>query len=43
MIFALRERGEPLNDYEMLRVIDFLERTRAPLRQALRVADDEPV
>src|SRR3984885_9327202 len=27
----------------MLRVIDFLERTRTPLRQTLRVADDEPV
>ncbi|MDR6290840.1 multiple sugar transport system substrate-binding protein [Inquilinus ginsengisoli] len=32
-----------MNDYEMLRVIDFLERTRAPLRRALPVADDEPV
>ena len=32
-----------MNDYEMLRVIDFLERTRAPLRKMLPMADDEPV
>jgi multiple sugar transport system substrate-binding protein len=33
----------PVNDYELLRVIDFLERTREPLRRALLIADEEPV
>lgn len=32
-----------MNDYEILRVIDFVERTRLPFAQAMPVADEEPV
>lgn len=32
-----------MNDYEILRVIDFIERTRTPFSDVMPVADDEPV
>ncbi|MET0257545.1 MAG: extracellular solute-binding protein [Methylobacterium sp.] len=32
-----------MNEYETLRVIEFLEQTRAPFRQSMALADDEPV
>jgi multiple sugar transport system substrate-binding protein len=32
-----------MNDYEILRVIDFVERTRAPFESIMPVSDEEPV
>ena len=32
-----------MNDQEMLRVIDFIQQTRAPLRELMPLSDDEPM
>ena len=32
-----------MNDYETLRVISFVERTRTPFSQAMPVSDDQPI
>jgi multiple sugar transport system substrate-binding protein len=37
------EPSASMNDYEILRVIDFIERTRQPFVQIMPVSDEEPV
>jgi hypothetical protein len=32
-----------MNDYEILRVIDFIERTREPFAKLMPVSDEEPI
>ena len=32
-----------MNDQEMLRVIDFVQQTRSPLRKLMKISDDDPV
>lgn len=32
-----------MNEYELLRVTDFVERTRAPFRELMPIADEEPI
>src|ERR1700722_14519154 len=37
------EEASAMNDYEILRVIDFIERTREPFAKLMPVSDEEPI